>query len=114
MNNPVPISDAGVLILKMEKAGFSLSAQGSNLRVEGGTLTDDQLKYLKHHKTEILQHLADMGAANQSIKRYAYRFTLKNNKGGGTYITDCPPAQAKQELLDQFAGREIESIDLLN
>ena len=76
-------------------------------------LTENQLKDLKQHKLQIIQFLQ---AANHSpyTKRYAYRFVLKNNKGGGTYITDCPPDEAEQELIDKFIGRGVASMDLLN
>ena len=100
---------------KMRNKGIAIRETNGYLRANSiSPLTDDQLKYLKQHKIEILKHLADMSAANQSRKRYAYRFTLMDNKGGGTYITDCPPAQAEKELLAKFIGREVESIDLLN
>ena len=46
--------------------------------------------------------------------RHSYRFTLKNNQGGGICIADCPPKEIEKELLNQFLGREIESIALLN
>ena len=113
MNNPVYVSDIDILILKMEKTGFSLSAHEGHLRVEGGKLSDNQRQYLQQHKTEILTYLANKEAANH-LKRYTYRFSLKNNAGAGTYITDCPPDQAQQEILDKFIGREIESMDLVN
>ena len=103
------------LLEKMRNKGIAIHASNGYLRANSiNPLSNEQLKYLKRHKIEILKHLAGMNAGNQSIKRYAYRFTLMDNKGGGTYITDSPPAEAKQELINQFIGRELESLDLLN
>ena len=103
------------LLEKMRSKGIAIQASNGYLRANSiRPLTDDQLKYLKQHKTEILKHLADMSAANQSRKRYAYRFTLLDDQGGGTYHTDAQPAKAKQELIDKFVGRELEALDLLN
>ena len=102
------------LIEIMQTSGIELCLDNDQLRANSRQpLNDEQRQYLKQHKTEILSYLANQEAANQS-KRYAYRFTLKDNRGGGTYITDCPPDQAKQELLAQFVGREVATIDLLN
>lgn len=102
------------MIQKIHINGFDLHVENDNLRVNSASpLNDEQRQYFKQHKIEILQYLARLEAANQ-FKRYAYRFTLKNNAGGGTYITDCPPNEAEQELIDMFIGREIQSMDLLN
>ena len=106
--------DVSSLIKTMHINGIDLHAENDSLRVNSVLpLGDDQRQYLKQHKTDILQYLTHLEAANQS-RRYTYRFTLKHNQGGGTYITDCPPAQAKQELLTMFVGREVETISLLN
>ena len=103
------------LISKMQIRGIDLCMDEGILRAYSNEpLNDSQRQYLKHHKIEILKHLADMSAANQSRKRYSYRFTLMDNKGAGTFITDSPPAKAKQELIDKFIGRELETLDLLN
>lgn len=106
--------DVSILIQKMHMNGVDVHAENENIRVNSRyPLSDEQRQYFRQHKTDILKYLVQLEAANQS-KRYAYRFVLKNNAGSGTYITDCPPAQAKQELLAHFVGREAESIDLLN
>ena len=103
------------LLEKMRSKGIAIQASNGYLHASSiNPLSNEQLKYLKHHKIEILKHLADMSAANQSRKRYSYRFTLMDNKGAGTFITDSPPAKAKQELIDKFIGRELETLDLLN
>ena len=102
------------LLEKMRSNGIAIHSSNGYLHASSiNPLSNEQLKYLKHHKIEILKHLADMSAANNLRKRYAYRFTLTDNKGG-TYITDSPPAKAKQELIDKFIGRELETLDLLN
>ena len=106
--------DVSNLIQKMHINGIDLHVENENIRVNSASpLNDDQRQYLKQHKIEILQYMVHMEAANQS-KRYAYRFILKNDAGGGTYITDCQPDEAEQELIDKFIGREIESLNLLN
>ena len=102
------------VIEQLADAGLRVRADDGLLKVRHPKpLTDIQLQYLKLHKTEILEYLLHLEAANQS-KRYTYRFTLKNNAGGGTYITDCPLDEAENELIDMFIGRELESIVLLN
>ena len=103
------------LMAKMRISGIDLFEVDGRLRAESyKPLDNDQQQYLKQHKTEILKHLADMAAANQSRKRYAYRFTLMDDKGAGVFITDSPLAEAKKELVNQFIGRALESLDLLN
>ena len=103
------------LLEKMRNKGIAIHASNGYLRANSiNPLSNEQLKYLKRHKIEILKHLAGMNAGNQSIKRYAYRFTLLDDQGGGTYHTDAQPAKAKQELIDKFVGRELEALDLLN
>ena len=103
------------LLEKMRSKCIAIHASNGYLRVNSiNPLSNEQLKYLRRHKIEILGYLAYRDASNQSRKQYSYRFTLMDNKGGGTYITDCPPDEAKNELLDMFIGRELESIVLLN
>lgn len=99
----------------MRSKGIAIHASNGYLRANSiDPLSNEQLKYLKRHKIEILEYFSHIEAANQSRKRYAYRFTLMDNQGGGTYLTDSPPVEAKKELVNQFIGREIESLDLLN
>ena len=103
------------LLEKMRSKDIAIHASNDYLRVNSiNPLSNEQLKYLKRHKIEILEYFAHIEASNQLRKRYAYRFTLKDNKGGGTCITDSPPNEAEQELIDMFIGREIESLNLLN
>ena len=103
------------LIQKIHINGIDLCVEDDSLCVNSTSpLNDEQRRYLRQHKTEILQYLVHLDAVNQSKKRYVYRFTLINNQGGGTYMTDCPPNEAKQELIDMFIGREVESMELLN
>lgn len=101
------------LIKKLSANGIHVRVDGEDLEVRHkNPLSKNQLQYLKQHKTEIIDYLLP---SNQSrYNRYAYRFTLKNNKGGGTYITDSPPSDARNELIDRFLNREIESFNLLN
>ena len=99
----------------MRSKGIAIHASNGFLRANSiNPLSNEQLKYLKRHKIEILEYLAHLEASNQLRKRYAYRFTLMDNKDGGTYLTNSPPDEAKRELIDKFIGREIESLDLLN
>lgn len=98
----------------LQDAGITTQVAGFNLKIRHQTpLTNELLKYLRQHKQEIIEYLT---SSNQSRYhgRYIYKFILKNNQGGGTYITDSPPNNAEQELIDRFIGREIESMDLLN
>ena len=104
------------LLEKLKNHDINVQVDGCYLDVtynKQKPLTEDQLKYLKQYKQQIIQYIQ---AANQTryAKRYAYRFVLKNNKGGGTFITDCPPYEVEKELLNQFSDREIESVVLLN
>jgi len=104
------------LLKELNNTNINVQVDGCYLEViynKQKPLTENQLKYLRRYKHQIIQYLQ---AANQAQyeKRYSYRFSLKNNKGGGTYITDCPPVKAKQELIDMFIDREVESMDLLN
>ena len=98
-----------------------LSSDGIYIRVDGAYLevrhkkpvSVEIVQYLKQHKQEIIQYLQPSNQSRYN-QRYAYRFTLKNNKGGGTYITERPPDEAENELLNMFIDRELESVVLLN
>lgn len=105
--------NVSMLIEKLEDKGIGVTVEGCNLRIRSASpLSDAQQLYLKRHKLEIIRYLE---ASNQErFHRYTYRFTLKDNQGGGTYVTDCSPDKAEQELLDKFLGREIESMELVN
>lgn len=98
----------------LQDAGITTQVSGFNLKIRHQKpLTDEMLQYLKKHKQEIIQYLQPSNLPRY-YNRYTYRFTLKNNAGGGTYITDCPLDKAENELLNMFTGRELESIVLLN
>lgn len=98
-----------------------LSTDGIHIRVDGAYLevrhkkpvSAEIVQCLRQHKQTIIKHLQSSNQPRYQ-SRYVYRFALKNNQGGGTYWTDCPPHEAEKELLNQFVGRKIESIDLLN
>ena len=99
----------------MRSKGIAIHASNGYLRANSiNPLSNEQLRYLKRHKIEILEYFSHLDASNQSIKRYTYRFVLMDNQGGGTYLTDSPPAEAENELIDMFIDRELESIILLN
>ena len=103
------------LLEKLHNSNVNVQVDGCYLEVtynKHKPLTETQLKYLKQHKQEIIQYLQPTNQPRYF--RYTYRFTLKNNKGGGTYITNCPPDEVEKELLDRFIGRDIESLNLIN
>ncbi len=52
-----------MLVEKLQDAGFTLVADGNQLKVTG-TLTDDQRQFIRNHKSELLTELK---AANDSL-----------------------------------------------
>lgn len=102
------------LIEKLSTDGIHIRVDGTYLEVHHKNyISPETVQYLKQYKKEIIEHLQPVNQPRYHVQ-YTYRFILKNNNGGGTYITDCPPAEAKRELLNIFVGREIESMNLLN
>jgi len=43
----------------------------------------------------------------QSAERYAYRFRLHDNEGGGTYLTDEPDLDKARDSLTELFGERL-------
>jgi len=93
--------------------GVELQLIGEKLRVTTcKPLTDDQRKFIKLNKDQIVSELK--AANDETEKRYAYYFKLADGEGGGTWLSCLPPEPAIRHLKSFYIGREIDEFALIN
>jgi len=108
---------AAVLLAEIQQLGVCLEARGATLHAEApeDILTPELVAKLKAHKAELLTALEKSTAAavittcegvtNPKINTglHPYHYRLKNDKGGGTYLTPAATLEeARAELLRQW------------
>jgi len=98
--------------LRSKKAYLWVDKSELVIKVPPEVMTPEVIADIRNHKLEIIDYL---NSANEEIpKKYAYHFELKNNAGGGTWVTDKTPEEARKDLADFYIGREIEEFELIN
>ena len=105
------------LLTEVQRRGIQLRAEGASLHYQApkGTLTADLRAKLKAHKAELLTALEKFtaaavittceGATNSKVSTglHPYHYRLKNDKGGGTYLTPAATLEeARAELLRRW------------
>ena len=108
---------AAVLLAEIQQLGVCLEARGATLHAEApeDILTPELVAKLKAHKAELLTALEKSTAAavittcegvtNPKINTglHPYHYRLKNDKGGGTYLTPAATLEeARAELLRRW------------
>lgn len=106
--------NASVLVTRLRSKNAYLWVDKDELVIRAipRVMTPDVVADIRSHKSEIIDFL---NAANDATpKRYAYRYEFKNNEGAGTWITNYPPQQAEQEVVQRFSHYELEVFTLIN
>ena len=108
---------AAVLLAEIQQLGVCLEARGDTLHAEApeDILTPELVAKLKAHKAELLTVLEKSTAAavittcegattsKVSTGLHPYHYRLKNDKGGGTYLTPAATLEeARAELLRRW------------
>jgi hypothetical protein len=104
-----------MLLQKLESLGVAIKLNGQNLQVKvGGGLSDVQREFLNLNKSELISQLRVRKPSNEEKQRCLVYFLKFTNGDSMNYRTHLMPKQAKLRLLEQFIGREIEVLELLN
>ena len=96
---------AAVLLAEIQQLGVCLEARGATLHAEApeDILTPELVAKLKAYKAELLTVLEKSTAAAVSTGLHPYHYRLKNDKGGGTYLTPAATLEeARAELLRRW------------
>lgn len=98
--------------LRSRKAVIDIHGDKLKIRVSENVMTPGIIADIRSHKSEIIDYLKS--ANEETPNKYAYHFELKNNAGGGTWVSDKPPSEARKNLADFYIDREINVFELIN